>query len=105
MKKTERTNHRIVIRIEQPTIFKFEGDRDKVAYRRFSEYESRIRKLLNGAEIDFEGVDYEFDVSTTCSRCGSEWESCFDDADGPVCCNKAIEEFEAHKKKEPNENH
>lgn len=40
------------------------------------------------------GVDVVYETETVCSHCGYSWE---EDENGPLCCSKAQEEWDAEK--------
>lgn len=66
--------------------------------------ESQIENLLD--TLKDAHIEIVYDEKEVCEFCGSEWEvqETDDDPDcpegQPLCCQKAVEEFEANQKKE-----
>ena len=90
MKVTKRTNYRVVIELPYLEV------RDKdLARREVYDLAKRVRRLLQGAELDFGEVTGQWDTGDFCTLCGLRWE--LDDDCMPCCCHKAIAEAEAMK--------
>ena len=88
MSKVTKTVHAyITIEVDQPTWKGTPWGREA------QEKSSEVRRLINAASISGLGrVSYEVEAPTVCSFCGYGWE---EDADGPCCCDKAVDEWKA----------
>jgi len=90
MKKNIYENYRVVIPIEdgrwtQKTATEFKMDAEKLI--------ASIKK-----HCDVVG-QYECDVREICEFCGSDWKSSINEEGCPICCNEALQEWEAFAQK------
>ena len=89
MKITKRVNFRVEV---YPSLFLIENDEEKI--------KQRTKVLLENIErhIDFNTAALTWDTEEICQYCGYSWEE--DEKGCPLCCNKAIDEWEKeHKEK------
>lgn len=87
MKVNKYENHRVTVYPDEPW---FIGD--KTQEEKHKEWMSACRRLIDEIKrhVDFGSIDWDFDVSYRCSFCDYEWE---EDEAGPLCCEKAIDEW------------
>lgn len=99
-KITVKENHRVVI-IPEVNVYILFVKREQWLIDQ--EYEDTCKKIVEQAKRHVDGAknaEYLFDTVERCSRCDSLWE--VDEEDGsPLCCNKAIEEFNKSIKDPP----
>ena len=94
MKITKNENFRLVVEIDERAYSYLRNDQDRLEKALLGECDtikSQIRRHIDGA-----GNMYpEWDTSITCSHCGYNWEE--DENGVPVCCQEAIDEYNAPK--------
>lgn len=79
----------LTVEITEPRFTKDPREWAKRGHKRCAD----IGRLLHAAGFDDIGeVGYEVEEPARCSLCGSEWE---EDADGPLCCTAAQNEWMA----------
>lgn len=93
MKKTIHRDFKVVIEICEPVW----AHKSKDTYYRHmrelqSEVAEKVRAMFKG---DGHEIETPYKQLTICEFCECEWEKDFDGPDGPACCNKAIDEWEA----------
>ena len=87
MKKTRRFNYRVVV---EPAIYL--NDSEQVE-RAICEY---IKEQIKRHVDNVSNVYIRWDTLSFCEHCGRVWEE--DEQGCPLCCDKAIEEWEKQKK-------
>jgi rubrerythrin len=100
----QKSNYRVIVTPSRLGSLGAVSVSDKFLY---SKQEDRERKYAERCEeikkqiIEFVGnvksLDVEYDTEEVCSHCGYNWQE--DETGCPVCCDKAIEEFETSKAK------
>ena len=96
MKIHARKNHRVIIIPNEPWFLS--KDHLGMTKENFVKIASNGKDIVDQVKRHIDGytdVYYDYDASDICSFCRNEWE---EDEDGcPVCCQKAVDEWEANK--------